>query len=131
VTAATPCVLVVDDDADIRELIACKLRQERYEVRSATDGETALASLLLVVPDLVILDIAMPRRTGLEVLQMLRARQETAATPVILVTGRASDSDVEEGFRVGADDYMIKPFRLSELMSRVRAAVGGPGQYDD
>jgi DNA-binding response OmpR family regulator len=119
-----PCVLVVDDDADIRELIARMLRQARYEVRTATDGETALASMLLVVPDLVILDIAMPRRTGLEVLQVLRARRETAGTPVIVVTARASAQDVEQGFRVGADDYVIKPFRVPELMSRVLATVG-------
>ncbi|MCU1430555.1 MAG: putative two-component response regulator [Actinomycetia bacterium] len=119
-----PCVLVVDDDADIRELIARMLRQARYEVRTATDGETALASMLLVVPDLVILDIAMPRRTGLEVLQVLRARRETAVTPVIVVTARASAQDVEQGFRVGADDYVIKPFRVPELMSRVLATVG-------
>jgi DNA-binding response OmpR family regulator len=120
----TPCVLVVDDDADIRDLITGKLRRERYEVRAAKDGETALASMLLVVPHLVILDIAMPKRSGLEVLQMLRARRETAATPVILVTGKALDSDVDEGFRVGADHYMIKPFRVSELMSHVLATVG-------
>jgi two-component system alkaline phosphatase synthesis response regulator PhoP len=121
-----PCVLVVDDDQDIRELIACKLREERYDVRSASDGETALASMLLVVPDLVILDIAMPKRSGLEVLKMLRARRETAAVPVILVTGKASDRDVDEGFRVGADHYMIKPFRVADLMSHVLATIGEP-----
>jgi DNA-binding response OmpR family regulator len=116
-------VLVADDDADIRELVAFKLEQEGYQVHTVADGEAALRAVGEVGPDLVLLDVMMPRLTGLEVCAALRADPETAAVPVILLTAKAQEADLERGFGSGADDYMVKPFSPRELATRVRAVL--------
>lgn len=116
-------VLVADDDADIRELVAFKLREEGHDVHAVADGEAALRTIDEVTPDLVLLDVMMPRRTGLEVCEELRSSPRTAAIPVILLTSRAQEADVEQGFTSGADDYIVKPFSPRELATRVRAAL--------
>jgi DNA-binding response OmpR family regulator len=119
----TKKVLVVDDDPDIRELIAFKLRQQDFEVHLAADGEEALVVLRDEQPQLALLDVMMPKRSGLEVLQALRDDPETQSLPVIMLTAKAQEADVERGFDLGADDYIVKPFSPRELMSRVRAVM--------
>lgn len=115
-------VLVVDDDPDIRELVAFKLEQMGHTVTAEADGESGLAAALATIPDLILLDVMMPKLTGIEVCQKLREDASTARVPVILITAKAQEVDVERGFVAGADDYIVKPFSPRELASRVEAA---------
>lgn len=116
-------VLVVDDDPDVCDLVTYKLEQSGFDVRRASDGEQALREVAAQVPDLVLLDIMMPGMSGLEVLERWRAASETARLPVIMLTAKAQESDVERGFELGADDYVIKPFSPRELARRVAAVL--------
>lgn len=116
-------VLVADDDADILALIEYRLTTLGYEVVTATDGEAALQRCAERVPDLCLLDVMMPRVGGLEVLHGMRADPALEQVPVILLTARVKDDDVERGFDAGADDYLRKPFRLEDLRARVEALL--------
>jgi DNA-binding response OmpR family regulator len=117
-------ILVADDDADIRELVAFKLESAGFEVTAVGDGRAALDQARADPPDLIVLDLMMPRLTGLEVCAALQAEPATERVPVILLTAKAQESDVTRGFDVGAVDYMIKPFSPRELLSRVQAVLG-------
>ncbi len=112
-------ILVVEDDNDICELIRFKLSSMGHEVIIEHDGEAGLAAAREEVPDLVILDWMMPRLTGIEVCCALRADDNLSSVPVILLTAKAQEADIERGFAGGADDYIIKPFSPRELASRV------------
>jgi DNA-binding response OmpR family regulator len=116
-------VLVADDDRDIRDLVAFKLEAAGYTVLTAGDGDAALAQVLEHRPDLAVLDVMMPGRSGTQVLQEMRAHDEVGATRVILLTAKAQEADVESGFALGADDYVVKPFSPRELLSRVQAVL--------
>jgi DNA-binding response OmpR family regulator len=116
-------VLVADDDRDIRELVAFKLQAAGFTVLTAADGDDALAQVLQHRPDLAVLDVMMPGRSGRQVLQEVRSHDEVGATRVILLTAKAQESDVESGFSLGADDYVVKPFSPRELLSRVQAVL--------
>ena len=118
-----PTVLVADDDADVRDVVVFKLEQAGYDVIVAEDGAAALASAREARPDLAVLDVMMPRMTGLDVCRELRADARTASIAVILLTARAQENDIENGFSWGADDYLTKPFSPRELASRVRAVL--------
>jgi two-component system, OmpR family, phosphate regulon response regulator PhoB len=112
-------VLVAEDDADIRDLVAFKLEQAGYDVVAVEDGPSALAAARQTPPDLAVLDVSMPGMSGLDVCRLLRADPATALIPIIMLTARAQERDVEDGLTAGADDYMIKPFSPRELVSRV------------
>lgn len=116
-------VLVVDDDVDICALIRFKLEQMGHEVVVEHDGDGGLAAAREEHPDLVVLDWMMPRRTGLEVCVELRQDAELERVPVILLTAKAQEADVQRGFAAGADDYIVKPFSPRELGSRVGALL--------
>ena len=116
-------VLVVDDDPDVCDLVTYKLEQSGFAVRRAADGDAALREIAAEIPDLVLLDIMMPGMTGLEVLQRLRAEEPTVALPVILLSAKAQENDVEKGIQLGADDYVVKPFSPRELARRVTSVV--------
>lgn len=116
-------VLLAEDDADIRDLVTFKLREAGYEVRVFEDGLSALASARGSQPDLALLDIMMPGMSGLDVCRELRADPATCEVPIILLTARGQESDIETGFAVGADDYIAKPFSPRELASRVHAVL--------
>jgi DNA-binding response OmpR family regulator len=116
-------ILVADDDRDILDLVAFKLTASGYELITATDGATALTEARRAVPDIVVLDVSMPGMSGLDVCRELRADSITTAIPVILLTARGQDADIEVGFDVGADDYIVKPFSPRELQSRVTALL--------
>jgi two-component system response regulator MtrA len=116
-------VLIVDDDPDIRELIAFKLRALGFTIEAAGDGEAALAAALAAPPDLILLDVMMPKMSGLDVTKQLRANVSTEATPIVLLTAKAQEADVAYGFSLGATDYIIKPFSPRELISRVQAVL--------
>jgi DNA-binding response OmpR family regulator len=123
-----PTVLIVDDDADIREIAVLKLRLAGLDVETESDGESGLAAALELKPDLVLLDWMMPRLTGLEVCRRLRENPETAETPIMLLTARAQEADVDRGFAAGADDYIVKPFSPRELVTRVSAQLARSGK---
>ena len=120
-------LVVADDDRDIRELVAFKLEQGGYQVAQAADGAEALAMITAERPALAVLDVMMPGLTGLDLTRRLRADPETAGLPIILLTARAQESDVEAGFAAGIDDYVVKPFSPRELMSRVQAVLARTG----
>jgi two-component system, OmpR family, phosphate regulon response regulator PhoB len=116
-------VLVVDDDPDVCDLVRYKLEQSGFDVRRASDGDQALREVEAEIPDLVLLDIMMPGMSGLEVLERWRANGATEKLPVIMLTAKAQENDVERGFELGADDYVIKPFSPRELARRVTAVL--------
>jgi Response regulators consisting of a CheY-like receiver domain and a winged-helix DNA-binding domain len=116
-------VLVVDDDADIRELVTFKLQQAGYAVEAAADGQLGLDAALANTPELILLDLMMPKLSGIEVCRLLRDNDATADTPVILFTAKAQEADVQRGFLAGADDYIVKPFSPRELITRVQAVL--------
>ena len=116
-----PRVLVVDDEAMLADLLSQALRHEGWETATAKDGLDALAKATSFHPDVVILDVQMPRMDGLETLERLRARDPEL--PVLFLTARDAVADRVQGLRAGADDYVTKPFRLAELLARVRALL--------
>ena len=128
-----PSVLVVDDDPDIRSVIAFKLERAGCTVYEEADGEAGLAAATEERPDLVLLDWMMPRLTGVEVCRAIRDDASLDRTPVIVLTAKAQEPDVQRAFAAGADDYIVKPFSPRELISRValalaRAATDGRGR---
>src|SRR4051794_10701333 len=116
-------ILVVDDEQDIRELVTFKLSRMGHEVRSEADGEAGLAAARQIRPDLILVDWMMPRLTGIEMCVALRADPDFALTPIILLTARAQESDLQRGFAAGASDYVVKPFSPRDLAARVAAAL--------
>ena len=123
-TTSAMTVLVVDDEQDILDLVRFRLEHDGYRVITASDGQTGLALAKKERPDLCILDVMMPKLTGLEVLAHLRADPATSDTRVILLTSRGQDSDIDRGFELGAQDYVTKPFSPKELRRRVHAQLG-------
>lgn len=117
-------VLVADDDDDVLALVVRRLERSGYKVLAARDGAEALRLAQESVPDLAVLDVMMPQLTGYEVTQRLREDPSTERIPVILLTARVQEADVNRGFSVGADDYIKKPFSPQELQSRVQAVLG-------
>lgn len=123
-------ILLVEDDPSIREVTALGLRAAGFAVVAAADGAEGLRLWRAERPDLVLLDVMLPRLDGLEV---LRAIRREATTPVVMLTARADTIDVVVGLESGADDYVRKPFEMPELVARVRAAIRrrAPGAADD
>ncbi len=116
-------VLVADDDADIRDLVAFKLEQAGLEVVAVEDGQAALEQARARQPTLAVLDVSMPGLSGIDVCRMLRADPLTAGMLIIMLTARVQERDVEGGFSAGADDYVTKPFSPRELVSRIQALL--------
>ncbi len=116
-------ILVVDDDPDIARFVEVNLRSAGYEVAVASDGEEALERATELRPDLVLLDVMMPRIDGFEVAQRLRRNPQTANTSIIMLTAKALSTDKVLGLTAGADDYIIKPFDPIELLARVKGTL--------
>ena len=116
-------ILVADDDTDIRDLVTFKLEQAGFKVTAVDNGLAALTAARDELPDLMVLDVMMPGMSGIDVCQELRRDSTTAALPIILLTARAQEGDVEVGFGAGADDYIVKPFSPRELVNRVEAVL--------
>ncbi len=116
-------ILVVDDDKSIVKVLAGYLEQAGFVVLSAYEGETALHILRRERPDLVILDLMMPKRDGWEVTRIVRGDKDLAATPIIMLTARFEDTDKITGLELGADDYVTKPFNAREVVTRVKALL--------
>jgi DNA-binding response OmpR family regulator len=118
-----PKILIVEDDTDIRELLQYSLAREGHEVAVAADGRAALVAARRMLPDLVLLDLMLPGADGLEVCRQLRADRATAGAAIIMVTAKGEESDVVLGLGLGADDYVLKPFKTNELVARVKAVL--------
>jgi two-component system alkaline phosphatase synthesis response regulator PhoP len=116
-------ILVVDDDREIVRLVRTYLEQSHYEVLTAYDGETALHMLRHERPDLVLLDLMLPGRNGLDVTRIIRNDAGLATMPIIMLTARVEDYDKIVGLELGADDYVPKPFNPHEVVARVRAVL--------
>src|SRR5208283_4871428 len=121
--ASAPRILVVEDESDLALLLAYNLEAEGYVVESVERGDEAELRLAESAPDLVILDWMLPGVSGLEICRRLRARETTRTLPVIMVTARGEEAERVRGLSVGADDYVVKPFSVPELMARVRALL--------
>lgn len=117
-------ILIVDDDLDILELLKMNLEPEGYNVRTANDGESAVQSACADPPDIILLDVMMPQKSGFEVIEELKNIEDTKNVPVILVTARGQTEDKVLGLDTGADDYITKPFDLREVTARVEAVLG-------
>lgn len=117
-------ILLADDDPDILALVSYRLQKAGFEVMTAGDGQTALDLAAEHPPALAVLDVMMPNVDGYLVTEELRRRPETERVPIILLTARVHDADVERGFQAGADDYIRKPFSPQELVLRVERTLG-------
>jgi two-component system alkaline phosphatase synthesis response regulator PhoP len=120
-------VLVVDDDPQIVRLVRAYLEQAGFAVRTAADGEDALHQIRTERPALVVLDLMLPRRDGLEVTRIVRGDPTLAATPILMLTARVEDIDRIVGLELGADDYVTKPFHPREVVARVKAILRRTG----
>jgi two-component system phosphate regulon response regulator PhoB len=116
-------VLIVEDEAPLAELLRYNLEAEGYEVEHAATGEEAELIIAEDRPDLIVLDWMLPTFSGVELCRRIRARQETRAIPILMLTARGEESDRIRGLSTGADDYVVKPFSLPELMARVKAIL--------
>jgi DNA-binding response OmpR family regulator len=117
-------VLVADDDPVIVTLVRFRLERDGCDVVAAADGQAALDVALEQTPDLAVLDVTMPRLDGYEIVRRLREHAPTRRIPILLLTARVQETDVEDGMAAGADDYLTKPFSPHELGRRVQAALG-------
>jgi DNA-binding response OmpR family regulator len=120
----TPQVLLVDDNPTNLQVLYQTLDGQGYRLLAARSGKDALAIAQRVGPDLILLDVMMPKLDGFELTRRLRAEEATSRMPIILLTARAQDTDVGQGFEAGADDYLRKPFSPQELRTRVQAILG-------
>ena len=129
----TPHVLVVEDEDALATLLQYNLDKEGYDIALATDGEEALMMVDERLPDLVVLDWMLPKVSGIEVCRRLRSRPETRNVPIIILTARGEETDRIRGLDTGADDYVVKPFSMSELTARIRAVLRRirPGLAED
>jgi len=118
-----PTVLVVDDEADIRNLVSYHLTRNGFLVRAAASGEKAIEAVRESVPDVVVLDLMLPGMDGLDVCRVLRRNPRTSHIPIVMLTARDEETDVVTGLELGADDYVVKPFSPRVLVARVQAAL--------
>jgi two-component system phosphate regulon response regulator PhoB len=136
---AAPRVLVVEDEAAQREVLVYNLEAEGYGVVQAASGDAALDMAREDAPDLILLDWMLPEVSGIEICRRLKSRPETRTIPVIIVSARAEEVDRVRGLETGADDYVVKPYSVVELMARIRtqlrrvrpASVGAVLEFDD
>lgn len=137
--AEQPAVLVVEDEPAQREVLAYNLEAEGFRVLRAADGEEALLLVEEDTPDIIVLDWMMPALSGIEVCRRLKTRPETRSIPIIMLSARSEEVDKVRGLETGADDYVVKPYSVIELMARVRtqlrrvrpATVGLRLEYED
>ena len=137
--AGEPYVLVVEDDPAQREVLAYNVRAEGFDVETADSGDQALLLAKEHTPDLVVLDWMLPNVSGIEVCRQLKMNPETAAVPVIMLSARSEEDDRVRGLEIGADDYIVKPYSVAELLARIRtqlrrvrpASVGKKLEFED
>lgn len=137
--AGEPLILVVEDEPAQREVLAYNIRAEGYSVSTAEAGDEALLAVKETPPDLIVLDWMLPHVSGIEVCRQLKSQPETHRIPVIMLSARGEETDRVRGLETGADDYMVKPYSVAELLARIRtqlrrtrpASVGERLEYED
>ena len=120
-------ILVVDDEPNIVLSFEFLMKQAGFQVRTASDGEAGLAAIAAEQPDLVLLDVMMPRKNGYEVCQAIRANPDWKAIRIIMLTAKGREVEREKGLALGADDYITKPFSTQEVVERVRELLAEAG----
>ncbi len=120
-------ILVVDDEPNVVLSLEFLMKQAGFQVRTASDGEAALAAVTADTPDLVLLDVMMPRKNGYEVCQAIRANPDWKAVRIIMLTAKGREVEREKGLALGADDYITKPFSTQEVVERVRELLAEAG----
>ncbi len=120
-------ILVVDDEPNIVLSLEFLMKQAGFQVRTASDGEAGLAAIAVEQPDLVLLDVMMPRKNGYEVCQAIRANPDWKAIRIIMLTAKGREVEREKGLALGADDYITKPFSTQEVVERVRELLAEAG----
>jgi DNA-binding response OmpR family regulator len=121
-------ILVAEDEADIRELVTFMLRFAGYEVLAATNGEDAVLMAFREAPDLVLLDVRMPRMTGYDACRMIRANPDLRNVPVVFLSAKGQESEVRSGMAAGAEEYLLKPFSPIELANKVKVILARHGK---
>jgi DNA-binding response OmpR family regulator len=116
-------IMLAEDEAHIARLIIFKLEREGFKVEWAQDGGEAIDKIKKTMPDLILLDVMMPVMDGFDVLKQIRADASLSAIPVFMLTAKGQTEDVEKGFGLGVDDYIIKPFRPAELVARIKGKL--------
>ena len=123
----TPKILVAEDERDIRELIAFSLKLSGYDVTEASNGEEAYQKAIEILPDLILLDVRMPKMTGYEACKALKENDQTQDIPVVFLSAKGQEGEIRYGKDLGAEEYFLKPFAPDELTDRVKSILG---KYD-
>ena len=121
-------ILIAEDERDIRDLIAFTLRFAGYEVLAASNGEEAVEVATNVNPDLILMDVRMPRMTGYEACKVMKSNPDLKDIPVVFLTARGQESEIQQGLDAGAEEYLLKPFAPDQLTSRVKAVLAKFGK---
>src|SRR4051794_30434983 len=130
-TLARPKILIVEDERALVEILAANLEREGFDVLTAYDGQDGLRQAQLKLPDLVVLDLMLPLKPGIEVCRELRAGARTREIPIVMVTAKAEESDQLVGFAMGADDYVTKPYSVKVLIERVKNELRKRQAHDE
>jgi len=128
--SSIPKILVAEDERDIRELIGFTLRFAGFDVTLTKNGAEALEQAPELKPDLIMLDVRMPQMTGYEACRMLKTNPDTSSIPVVILSAKGQDGEIQEGIDSGADHYIVKPFAPDELTSRVKDILRGIGALE-
>jgi CheY-like chemotaxis protein len=121
-------ILIAEDERDIRDLVAFTLRFAGHEVFAATNGEEAIELAPQINPDLVLMDVRMPRMTGYEACRALKANPDLKDIPVVFLSAKGQESEIQQGLAAGAEDYLLKPFAPDQLTNRVKDILGKFGK---
>ncbi|MBN1146631.1 MAG: response regulator [Anaerolineales bacterium] len=116
-------ILIAEDERDIRDLITFTLRFAGHEVIPTSNGEEAYQTALKEIPDLILLDVRMPRMTGYEACEQIKSHEKTSQIPIIFLSAKGQESEVKTGLEVGAEEYILKPFSPDQLTSRIQATL--------
>ena len=121
-------ILIAEDEPDIRELVAFMLRFAGYEVLAASNGEEAVQTAAREIPDLVLMDVRMPRMTGYDACRIMKANPDLRDVPVVFLSAKGQESEIQSGLEAGAEEYLLKPFSPDELTNRVRSILSKFGK---
>jgi DNA-binding response OmpR family regulator len=121
-------ILIAEDEPDIRELVAFTLRFAGHEVTTVSNGEEAVQSAFQIIPDLILMDVRMPRMTGYDACRLMKANATLKDIPIVFLSAKGQDSEIATGLEAGAEEYLLKPFAPDQLTDRVRAILSKFGK---
>jgi CheY-like chemotaxis protein len=125
--AMTATILIAEDERDIRDLVVFSLRFGGFEVLEATNGQEAVDKARQAMPDLILMDVRMPKMTGYEACKQLKSMEDTKHIPLIFLSAKGQEQEIQQGMQAGAEDYILKPFAVEELVNMVRAVLQKTG----